>query len=518
MLQINAKMPPDFIDVDTTSLCQKHYMCVCGKASQSSEPEDAWFCHQKMIRLLRPYLIVKRKPRQTTPAGDPQEAPAPQTAKLSVEARKPALRKLLDKSFLVACLHSAAAPAPAAAEAPLNKWAAAALGMNVADDSPEEDEEVWFHISYCNLQTWMFSFLCLEKMYADPIEDSVGNKVIRLKVPDDLCVQTSIQTFAALKLNRSWSMSLYVIDSSAKPIEENYVTPNTVDVRLVPESDIPVLRVWLGSLAERDVRRLENNRKRKREQSLSIPASKKSGHANVRLVAEHAVESLEAMPGVDDAWSGDEEPQKEDEANDALHELASFIGDVAHGPSEAPVFAGEPPPKLNNESASSSSFQRPVAAGSDLGTSAAEQKAKPKAESSAGKKKLVKEDSILVIRDGILFGSLRYNSRSKTIIAICETEGHGGHGSCRKERTTAPSSKALIQGKSGRPIGFLVHWLLSGKEYKNSGEHVHSFTTSLHERQRARKFFLELEGARAFSEKAEKAPEPGEPDEPTVCA
>ena len=79
MLQINAKMPPDFIDVDTTSLCQKHYMCVCGKASQSSEPEDAWFCHQKMIRLLRPYLIVKRKPRQTTPAGDPQEAPAPQT-------------------------------------------------------------------------------------------------------------------------------------------------------------------------------------------------------------------------------------------------------------------------------------------------------------------------------------------------------------------------------------------------------------------------------------------------------
>ena len=159
MLQINAKMPPDFIDVDTTSLCQKHYMCVCGKASQSSEPEDAWFCHQKMIRLLRPYLIVKRKPRQTTPAGDPQEAPAPQTAKLSVEARKPALRKLLDKSFLVACLHSAAAPAPAAAEAPLNKWAAAALGMNVADDSPEEDEEVWFHISYCNLQTWMFSVL-----------------------------------------------------------------------------------------------------------------------------------------------------------------------------------------------------------------------------------------------------------------------------------------------------------------------------------------------------------------------
>ncbi|CAE7207134.1 unnamed protein product, partial [Symbiodinium sp. CCMP2592] len=511
MLQMDAKLPPDFSDASTTTLCQKHYMCVCGRASQSSEPEDAWFCHQKMIRLLRPFLTVKRKPKQTTPAGDPEAAPAPQTAKLSVEARKPALRKLLDKSFLVACLHGASAPAPAAAGAPLNKWAAAALG---AEDSPQE--EVWFHISYCNLQTWMFSFLRLEKMYADPIEDSIGNKVIRLKVPEDLCVQSSIQTFADLKLNRSWSMSFYVIDSTAKPIEDNYVTPNTVDVRLVPESDIPELRVWLGSDAERDARRLENSRKRKRQQSSSAPASKKAGHANVRRVAEHAAESVhtvpvEAMPGIDDAWSGDEEPEKEDDPNDALHELASFIG-VAHGPAEASVAAAEPPPKLNNESASSSSLQRPVAAGSELGTSAAKDKAKPKAEANVGKKKLVKEDSILVVHDGILYGSLRYNSRSKTIIAICETDGHGGHGSCRKERTTAPSSKALIQGKSGRPIGFLVHWLLSGKEYKNSGEHVHSFTVSLHERQKARKLFLELEGGRAFSEKAEKAPEPGEPD------
>ena len=61
------------------------------------------------------------------------------------------------------------------------------------------------------------------------------------------------------------------------------------------------------------------------------------------------------MPGIDDVWSGDEELQKEDEPNDALHELAAFMGDVAHGPSEAPAATAEPPPKLNNESASSSS-------------------------------------------------------------------------------------------------------------------------------------------------------------------
>ena len=58
-----------------------------------------------------------------------------------------------------------------------------------------------------------------------------------------------------------------------------------MDVRLVPESDIPVLRVWLGSDAERDVRRLENNRKRKQQQSSSTPASKKPGHAKIGLVA-----------------------------------------------------------------------------------------------------------------------------------------------------------------------------------------------------------------------------------------
>ena len=71
-----------------------------------------------------------------------------------------------------------------------------------------------------------------------------------------------------------------------RPIEENFVTPNTVDVRLVPESDIPVLRVC----------------------------------------AEHAVESVEAIPGIDEVWSGDEELQKEDEPNDALQELAAFMG------------------------------------------------------------------------------------------------------------------------------------------------------------------------------------------------
>ena len=120
------------------------------------------------------------------------------------------------------------------------------------------------------------------------------------------------------------------------------------------------------------------------------------------------------------------------------------------------------------------------------------------------RKKQVREDVIYINYKGLCYGSLRFNSRAKTITAHCEIEGHG---KCRKERTVAPTEKGLAQGKSGRPIGFLVHWLLGGPSFQTALRHIHSerlADPTFADRRKARDVFMKLEGAVAFSRASER--------------
>ena len=554
VLKLESELPPGFKGTEPRTLCYKHGMCVCGAASERSDDmDDCVLLHSKMVALLRPYIALKKKPKRKE--GDSNEAaPDPRAAERSREARKPPTRKQLDKSFLVVCFHlpseqqrrvRKAESDSAGVAGPFKSWWAVSV--------PEDEicEEHWYHISYCNLQTMMFSFLRLERVSSEPTLDVVGNTVIRLKVADELSVKTSVQAFSEFNLKLQWHVSWYAIDSTTKPIETTYVTPNTVDVQLLPESQIPTMFVWQGSADEKRLRKEKLRLGRKRKQT-GEPGGRRSGRqGQVPLENDDAGTGSQDDGALGDELEGradnfQEEGDRdesvdsdngcgvgslggdvEDEGLDNVLRFASFfascgpegssgnVPEAEQNSAEGATGSAEALPSA----AASSSLPRPMAseppsepAAASTDTPSAKVKAKAK-----GKKKEVKEDSIVIEHNGVFYGTLRHNPKSKTITAFCATEGHGKHGSCRKERTADPTDRGRAQGKSGRPIGFLTYWLLNGHKHADAGSHVHALqSASLEERQRAREIFNSLQGARAFSKDAERKQDDGEPDEPVI--
>ena len=108
-------------------------------------------------------------------------------------------------------------------------------------------------------------------------------------------------------------------------------------------------------------------------------------------------------------------------------------------------------------------------------------------------------------------GELRYSVTSDFIRAHCAR-----HDSCTRQRSSRehPTSMTNIGRGQGRPLGALYSWLLEAGRYASREEHMAASTASYDNRVAARQEFLELPGAVAFSEDHERAPRPGEGDEP----
>ena len=571
---MHASLPADFKSEESVSLCFKHGMCVCGKADGTDRASDALFCHSNLVRFLRPYVALTRKPKQRTPSGRPGSAgdagPPAQTpetgAKTKVadrEARKPPTRKLLDKSFLVArfCLpEEVQAMRKADMPTAYDAWHAAAASVFKRCDENIE-EEFWFHISYCNLQTMMFSMLQLHRVADAPTHDLWGRQIVRLQVPQEVQFFTTVQAFNRFALRLKWNVSWYAIDTSSKPIDEDVLIPNTVDVRLIPEAQIPEFCVWKGSDAEATLREQERREGRKRtaKSGARKPAKPfESAQKRPRLgpgpgKARDQAETADTVPPADEAAADDlptmaelfeepldrasesgaesdgpanEDPDQDLGVHAGLHELATFLPPRGHG--EASVDDG--PGVLGAEpSSSSSAVPRPAAldAAAALAAPAKSEgkaKAAPKMTAAAkagggAKVKEVTETVFKIQREGVEIGSLVFNPRSKHLTAHCRCKEHEASGGCRKQRTTAPAAKAVAQGKTGRPIGFLVHWLLQCENYADSHDHVHLLNTAtFDERRKARAWFCKLAGGRRFSEAVEAAKSAAdEDDEPITC-
>ena len=596
-MNLDAKLPDGFKSWREMTVCQKFGVCVCGRAAKKEEPVDAFRFHQKFVQLLRPFLLLKPQPKknraqQASADSGGQSAAAGKESAASKEARKSQVRKLLDKSFLVVRFHVPEHVKKTLwAEIPTvwDAWHAAAA--NVFKMDKDIADEVWFHIRYCNLNTWMFSLMQLQRMHDCP-QDAIGNPVIRLQVSRNPVVLTTVQAFQkALHLPLQWNVSWYAIASSAKPIDEEWVVPNTVDVVRLPEADAATACVWRGAgpeasaraeLRKRAAEKAQKKRSQNQSQSQKDDKSQKkhriSGkqHESEPQAPQLGQEPNERMPqhpveGNDDDQDEGilelfedmrleaEQMEHTEEAEYAgLHTLAeeeteaslqftsfhqgkepeqaeaassSWEGRPAQAPAHPthetqrqPADAVDPDRK-SSASVPSSASARPhadaeAALAAPVATAkATAAKAKAKSKVAASKRKEITEDVIYIEIDGVWYGSLRYNSKAQTITAHCETAEHRVGCDCRKQKTTAPSERAQLLGKSGRPIGFLVHWLLKGPSFADASQHVHLVQyASLTDRQRARTLFNALEGAQQFSQKAERACRPGEPEEPTEFA
>ena len=582
-----AMFPENFKPEAAGTTCQKFGRCVCTNREGAEQAEDSLHLHKKFVRLFRPYIILKKLPRR---GADAQSKPIP-----SKEMRKPPTRVLLDKSFLILRFFL-----PAEVQRRLDEphmpgmhhaWKAALANISNTTRSKVKFKEVWLHVSYCNLQTMMFVFLRLDR--DDTVShDTLGNPVIRLRVPAEPEVTTAVEAFQNwLPLELPWNVSFWGIDSSSKPMEDEL--PNTVDVRLLANEQ---LQVWLGSQTEARLRDEAERRSKKRETAgASRGQRSQTGHRSGKrrklqrplepqaleeplpedtqdgLLEQTGMDSLEpealgALPEAaqDDLvqrqdWQddlSDDEKLEDDEAFEEVLEEEQVIearqSRLRHyvhvlEAKQARVDVVEKSKELASASSGLLREDVPQAAqaGGEPSSSSCARPPKPNAarpvlevpaapeaehshppveaarpEAGATRKKGVKEEVIWIVHGGVCYGSLRFNPKGKHITAHCETEGHCQEQSCRKQRTVAPSERArLMHGKSGRPIGYLTHWLMQGPACADSSEHIHSCADpTLAERQRARQIFNAIQGAQDFSRKAEFPLSPGDPEEPVITS
>ena len=107
-------------------------------------------------------------------------------------------------------------------------------------------------------------------------------------------------------------------------------------------------------------------------------------------------------------------------------------------------------------------------------------------------------------------GSVRHNTVLSFFRAVCCR-----HPNCNRQRTAEPSEHPSRSGQ-GRPLGFLVAWLLQDEHVSAKLRHADSNAPSLQSRQEARQYLKGLCGHEAYSEFAEnECPlKDGEAEEP----
>ncbi len=108
---------------------------------------------------------------------------------------------------------------------------------------------------------------------------------------------------------------------------------------------------------------------------------------------------------------------------------------------------------------------------------------------------------------GNLRGELRYNIMSQFYRAVCPVHSD----QCMRRRSAVESGRSAGQG---RPIGLLVHWLQTAKDFPTRDEHMRAAVGALEHRRDARVAFYRLHGSQEFA-KHERPRRTGEKeDEP----
>ena len=414
--------------------------------------------------------------------------------------------------------------------------------MDATDDEADASglqvpKEVWLHINYINFRDMHFSFL---KMVMDPKKQSPGSATLLEVQPGPLAgaVLRSCVFLAQLDLNYEWRASWHQIICDDATVPDAEFLPRFVQVRPLDSEILPPLKVWRGPEPEtqafRDKQKKKSGQPRprprgqKRKQGASSAAAVRKRQASQKHQRGSAIKdtggpsATEADEDVQnegpDDMSGDESlPDLEElELDDAvqqstagptnameleesqlLAELASCIAEDAPQSAAAAV----PPAAAAAAAAESAAPNEPIPEGPAAVPPVPPPAPVPRVRHGA-------EDVFPIQLDGEYLGTLRYNARFKTLTAHCECHKEE---SCRKQRTVVAGRKA----GQGRPIGYLLAWLMDGKNHRNASHHGRDADSACNweQRDRLRTRFLTLPGGCEFAqhERERAADESAEP-------
>ncbi|CAE7487841.1 unnamed protein product [Symbiodinium sp. KB8] len=492
------------------SICLTYGMCLC-----SGTGLHARMFHENLARCLRPRWIT----RMTKAERD-------QAKKEGTQPQKTRARNLAEASMLV--LKLSAEPMETLQ---LNEQGWPDPELEPAVSAPAD---MYVHLNYVNFKD--LEFTLFRVLYVP--EKQTKPDVIVLTVPSLLRVQRSCAVFAELQLDHVWKAEWYEIIVDDEILPRSEFVPNTIEVRKVSDQVLPTMAIWKGLDKELTVRaeqktaaaanrkrgqgsaprkHTEKRRKRAHDSSQAPGAARYPEEPSVPAGSVDASDASHVNMGA--AGVGPLEGPLPDTASDSdshgsleSWEAEALDGEVGHttgGPTDlSDLTEWEALAEISDRSGPGAARS----SGTDDPEAHVPGQADPAAADAApSKQKLVKEDAIEFVEDGVVLGTIAWNPRSESFLARCNFENHEG---CRRVRTCKPSTRSGQAGQ-GRPLGFLSAWLRDGAHFTDSHSHIHESRrpNRLRHRSDARAFFKTLPGAAAFLAR-ERPRRPGEDSEP----
>ena len=509
------------------TLCSKLHVCVCSGMGQ-----QAHYLHMRLVSLIKPFIISKK--------GKGSE---------SKKKAKTPQRRLLDNVHLILKLDPISPEVDPFSDQPpvplsqLSSWGLAALGIS----NPQNFQTLWLHIGYMNMQSHEFSGLRLEAVRT--FEES-GKILTQLRACDEPEILSSREMFAArlellsrVPLVAEW----FQIVADDRELSHEEFCADTIFVSALENSGehhMPRMLVWRGPQKEEHCRKEEQRRRRQKSSRTSrrdpndpnVAGSLPPGlPAGIPQLEDGMFDNGEMEE--EDAGGSDSDADREEDGKnadmDGVEELFSWALEASKAiadrdkdkadakkknqknlrkgdPEKTPVRTAD----SEGPSSASSSSALPVPPVPAVAEPVVLEPASPRAPApptpeapapppapevgripALGRKKEVTEQ-VLALPG---FGDIRYNPKSKVLVAHCACEKHGD---CRRQRTCVGSSKSLLGPGSlgqGRPLGLLVAWLLEQKDFGNRRDHVSKSLVHLRRQKRvdAREFLKTIPGVLA---------------------
>eukprot|EP00438_Fugacium_kawagutii_P036809 Skav204463 [mRNA] locus=scaffold3437:21493:25999:+ [translate_table: standard] len=460
------------------SECSKLQWCVCGGDKSSL---DAYRFHQNLVKLMKPFVVAARAKK-----GEKKPKPTPQ-------------RTLLEDGFLIIKL-SPEDSHGGLGQDEQNSWMEAIQDI-VGQEQDSVCSPVWLHVCHVNFQSYEICVLELQDACDDAISQLVGGRAM-LKVPDKVNCCTLKEYALRMNLQISWIAQWYSIEETSAKLDLSRIKADQLIATPMSAPNIPDFRAWKGSDREQvDIQQalqlaIRQQNQQRRDRTPAAASSRGS------LPKSHGAQpALTNNPDADleDEECRQEEENEEEEEQDPLsemiewaHEAASaFLEDEAVSNRVRPVNAAvapTPKPKPNPNPASSSSKQ-PTPSDSQPDPAAEAASRKP-----ADSRKKEVSESVLQLPG---FGDLRFNPRSKLLVAHCSK--HGLH-TCKRSRTVVRPEKVTIRNSGqGRPLGHLMAWLMEQSKHSTQKNHVASpVQLNFDARRKAREYLKKVSGSGTF--------------------
>ena len=383
--------------------------------------------HQNLAQFLRPRLISRTTKAQKEEAKRQGRKVQKTAARTLVEASMVCLRLVPDPVLTI----------------PLDSTGWPSLDDSIIEETPATR---WFHINYINFKDMQFTLFELEP---SPEQPHPGRMVLTVPALSKPGVLRSCAVFADMNLTPGWTATWHRIISDKEQLSMEEFIPNKVEVVAMDPEILPEVKIWQGNDME-EFHAREAATKHKGHKSTQRKRKGQAGQAPTSKRRRGKGRGRGTPPFADDAGHEDtaaaHQPDAEDDHDD-LDSIASAT-DASEAPDDPSVWEklADVADKLPEEAVDAESG----APAAETGESAAAKGKAAGSKAPVSRPKLVVEEVFQIKADGQDIGSLHYNSRTHTLTARCNFEGHEN---CKRQRTVR-KGVALDRGD---PSGILLH-------------------------------------------------------------